>query len=1041
MPVSITGMHRSGTSMITRLLMLSGLYLGEENELMNSASDNPEGFWEHLRFTKINDEALNILGAGWDYFPPHIQDGWEHTPALHAAHVAASNLVLEFSSHPSWGWKDPRNSLTLPFWKMVIPDLKFVVCIRNPLEVAGSLHKRGSASMNFSLNLWLLYNKLVFKSLSPGSYIVTNYETYFSNPTEELKRLLGFLEIPIDIEAAQQVCSSIRPSLQHHHLSADDIKTVDSPYRDEVLDMYERLLLLSQQSLAEIKREEAVANASLQTGTSPANENQVYLNSHIIQLEKETAKQASIIKQKDILINQQKREIEELYASSSWRVTAPLRSAGSFARSLFEKIYMLLIRYQDDIPISNRMRTKLQKQFIGKYPIYDADEMMRNFDKKRSEFIEITENYYATHLRAAFTVPPPTEPLVTIIVPVFNQLKHTVQCLLSIADSPDKTSFEILVIDDLSSDETKQVLEGIASIRYIRNETNLGFLRSCNKAASLARGKYILLLNNDTFVLPFWLDSLVETFENFPQAGLVGSKLLNSDKTLQEAGGIIWGDGTGWNYGRGDSPNKPQYNYLREVDYCSGASIMLPKTIWDELNGFDEIYAPAYYEDTDLAFRVRGAGYQVFYQPASQVVHFEGVSSGKDITTGIKRYQEINRTAFVSRWEKQLAGHGSSQSIGRSRPASRYAKGHILFIDSVTPTPDQDSGSIDAFNFMCMLRKFGYEVSFIPSLNLLHHGSYTRELQKNGVECQYYPYIVDTEDYIRKHKKRFDLVFVSRLPVAAQFMRHIKKKMTNAKVIFNTVDLHFLREERRSQLLGNSKQQAQKMKRLEISLMKQADCSVVVSEHELNILNELDPTIDAAVLPIPRYIPGRRNDFSNRRDIVFLGGYQHQPNIDAVHYFMREIWPIASKQLPFVNFVIAGSNLPDEFNQYQAANVVLQGYVENLDEFLGACRLTVAPLRFGAGVKGKIVTSLSHGVPCVATTIAAEGMGLEHGTHILCSDSPLNFAEHMIKLYTDSALWFNLSENGLDLVRNRYSISVVENKFLSLLDKVLNNKK
>lgn len=247
-----------------------------------------------------------------------------------------------------------------------------------------------------------------------------------------------------------------------------------------------------------------------------------------------------------------------------------------------------------------------------------------------------------------------TPPLVSIVIPVHNQLEFTYRCLMAIAAHPGRADIEIIVCDDASSDDTPHVLREVAGIHLIRNEANLGFLRSCNRAAAMARGRYLLFLNNDTQVQEGWLDHMLALFEEDEQTGLVGAKLLFPNGRLQEAGGVIWRDAIGYNYGRYDDPGKPEYNHVREADYCSGACILIETALFRQLGGFDELYAPAYYEDTDLAFRVRRAGRKVLYQPKAIVVHYEGVSHGTDIRNGVKAQQVANRGKFRERWRREL---------------------------------------------------------------------------------------------------------------------------------------------------------------------------------------------------------------------------------------------------------------------------------------------------------------------------------------------------------------------------------------------------
>jgi GT2 family glycosyltransferase/glycosyltransferase involved in cell wall biosynthesis len=619
-------------------------------------------------------------------------------------------------------------------------------------------------------------------------------------------------------------------------------------------------------------------------------------------------------------------------------------------------------------------------------------------------------------------LPTSLKPIVSVIIPVYGKINYTLQCLRSIAKNPPQAPFEIIVVDDLSADNTREVLASAAGLRVIFNETNQGFIRSCNSGAAAARGEYLLFLNNDTVICPGWLDELLRTFADFPETGLVGSKLVYPDGSLQEAGGIIWRDGSAWNFGRGQDHAHPMFNYAREVDYISGASIMIHKALFEELGRFDQLYLPAYGEDADLAMKVRARGLKVIYQPVSVVIHYEGITSGTDTRSGVKAYQIMNGVKFTERWKEALSSHPQYPGVDVSLAKDRNITGRALVIDACTPTPDQDSGSIDIVELIRIFQSFSHKVTFIPE-NILFFNDYTQALQRMGVECIYAPFYSSAGGFLEKSGNIFDVIVIARFQVAEQTLPFIKKYCPKAKIIFYPVDLHCLREERHAFLTNSPERMAGAVaiKSAEFDIIRRSDCVMVCSTKELEIIANEAPEAFVTMFPWIRRVTPGSTPFEQRSDLAFIGGYHHQPNVDAVNYFAKNIFPIVRENLPDVKFHIYGSNAPQEVRNLDGGGIVFHGFIPDVLECFESLRVFVAPLRYGAGIKGKVASSMSYGVPCVLTSIAAEGMEIKNGETALIAEDDASFAKLITNLYNDKDMWLKLSENALAHIQSRYS--------------------
>ncbi len=607
-------------------------------------------------------------------------------------------------------------------------------------------------------------------------------------------------------------------------------------------------------------------------------------------------------------------------------------------------------------------------------------------------------------------------PLVSIVVPVHGRWDLTAACLRSLASTYALTPYEVVVVDDASPDDTRDRLADVAGVRVHALDENVGFLRACNAGIAQARGEWVLLLNNDTEVQQGWLDAMVRAARSAPDVGVVGARLLNGDGTLQDAGGIVFQDATAWNYGRRWSPEDPRVLHRREVDYVTGAVLLARRSLLEQLGGFDERYAPAYYEDTDLGFAARAAGFRVLYEPAAVVVHDEGGSHGTAESSGIKAYQQVNRRVFREKWAAQLAGQPPYDPAHVATARVHGSPRRLLVVDHAVPMPDRDSGSRRMRELLGLLVEAGWSVTLLPD-NGAALEPYTSDLRELGVEVLG----GSTAEALDALGEGIEIAVLSRLHVAERWLPLVRRRVPGVRTVFDTVDLHFLRSEREAALTGSGTRGAQKVRERELAVLRQADASLVVSPVERDLLARELPQARVAVVSNVELPALQAGGVAGRDGLLFVGSCLHPPNLDGISWFVADVLPRVVEQLPGVVLRVVGSGPPRTLQSLAGPHVKVLGWVPDLEPLYAASRVSVAPLRYGAGVKGKVGDALRHGLPVAGTSTAVEGMGLVDGEHVLVGDDPQALADAIVRLYRDDALWQSLRASGSERVLDEYS--------------------
>lgn len=636
--------------------------------------------------------------------------------------------------------------------------------------------------------------------------------------------------------------------------------------------------------------------------------------------------------------------------------------------------------------------------------------------------------------------PVQEKPQVSIVIPVYNQFGYTYNCLKSILEHSGDVSYEVIVADDCSTDQVKELEKVVSGITVLHNKENLKFLLNCNHAAEYAKGEYILFLNNDTQVQPDWLKPMVELLEEHPEAGMTGAKLVYPHGCLQEAGGILWKDGSAWNYGHMKNPTEPDFCYVKEADYISGAAIMIRTSLWKEIGGFDTAFAPAYYEDTDLAFEVRKHGYKVLLQPASVVVHFEGVSNGTDTSTGLKNYQVVNQKKFFEKWKAVLEAehfeNGTNVYLAKDRGQT---KKQILVVDHYVPNFDQDAGGRCTYMYMKAFLKLGMKVTFIGD-NFAKPEPYTTALNQLGIEVLYGDYYcMHWQEWLKDNLKYFDYIYLQRPHISIKYM-DLVKEYGRGKIFYFAHDLHHVRMYRDYLISGNEEalKESEHWKKIEMELFEKTDVGHVVGSYEQEIMQKAFPEKPIRNIPLYIYddVPERiEKDFSKRKDILFVGGFKHAPNVDAVLWFGKEIFPRILEKYPDMVWHIVGSSAPDEVKALANEHIVLEGFVsdEELGELYRKCRLVVVPLRYGAGVKGKIVEAAYYQIPVVTTAIGGEGLDAAVGSFVMEDDAE-KMAALVETLYTDYEELRKMSDAGRTMIQKYFTSKAAEQVLLADMD-------
>jgi len=638
----------------------------------------------------------------------------------------------------------------------------------------------------------------------------------------------------------------------------------------------------------------------------------------------------------------------------------------------------------------------------------------------------------------------PATPAVSIIIVTFNQVALTAECLQSLSGIAGTVPFELIVIDNASTDGTRHLLrERVRGARLVLNDDNRYFADACNQGAAIARGRTLLFLNNDTRVSPTFLESLLSTADSHDRIGAVGAKLLRPDGRLQEAGAILWRDGSSLGYGRGDEPRSDEYMFRRDVDFASAACLLVKSDLFSSLGGFCDSYRPLYCEDSDLCMKIRKAGYRVVFDPFAEVVHAEYGTSGRERA---EEWMRLNQERFKKKWSQSLERQAIARPDDRLevlRARSTASAGAVFAIDERLPAYDRGGGYPRMFQLISCLIELGYQVTVGCAQPASTGDPRVQELRKLGIEVLARETIASR---LADGGGLYDVILLSRPRVFAAYHKIVRRRAPRAKVLYDSEALWHRRvlveaELDRYPLVDypgapskwDLRKEAADLLKTETEAVRGADAVIAVTEDEARQVTRLGgrgrvftvPTIHEKLT----FGPDVRS-FEARSGILLVGGFfdnMRSPNTDAALYFVLEVLPRIRERIPGVELHIAGCQPPKILREVVGRNATLWAdpSVAALRALYFRTRLAVAPQRFGSGVKHKVTEAMSLGLPLVASTAGAEGSGLSNGESACVADDPATFAEGVVALYTRPDLWLRFATRAHELAIARFSRDAV----------------
>jgi GT2 family glycosyltransferase len=633
--------------------------------------------------------------------------------------------------------------------------------------------------------------------------------------------------------------------------------------------------------------------------------------------------------------------------------------------------------------------------------------------------------------------PEADKPQVSIVLVFYQQAHLSYLCLQSLLKHAD-ISYELIIVDNNSGDETSRLLDKISGAKISRNAENLGFVKAVNQAAELATGKYILLLNNDALIESNTLSNALRVIDNDETIGAVGAKIKLLDGSMQEAGSIIFNDGACLGYGRGKSPDSYEHMFQRDVDYCSGAFLLFRNASFKALGGFDLDYAPAYYEESDFCIRLQKQGLRIVYVPSVEITHYEFASSGG--MEGAKQLQAKHRDVLCSKHGDFLAKQFSNDPANVLQARTRNDFPNVLVIDDRVPYPSLGAGYPRCSNMLNELSKMDLNIGFYPLLFPKEEWSDVYQTLPNTIEVFLDCGLDELQSFLQTRKNFYQYVIVSRVH-NMEFFNHCLSLdpdlLGDTKIIYDAEAVTAPREILRKQFLGQtmSKDEQTALIDKELEQSKLAMKIAAVSANEAKIFNQHGYS-DTVVLGHTIASEPGSNGFNQRSGLLFVGALRDEgsPNVDSLLWFLINVFPMLEQAIPDIVLHVVGDNSAPSLATINKSNINFLGRIDSIEEMYNSCRVFIAPTRFAAGIPHKIHEAAAKGLPSVTTALLAKQLSWKDEKELLVGDSPEEYSAQCIRLYEDEKLWQAVREAGLAAIADDCSQEIFRKNLATLFD-------